>query len=93
MTSDVVFEKIEVMEPGILSFLEAVKKKWAEGWELDPDNGPMTYLFQYKTGMIRNVTHMQAEADRIAAGKPSRAEILAKARAAKAAKQQEATNV
>lgn len=88
-----VFEQIVIFESGLLSFLEAVKQKWADGWELDPDDGPMMYNFAYKTAMRRDAEHVKAEADRIAAGKPSRAEILAKARDAKAAKQREAANV
>lgn len=65
-----------------------IERLVSEGWEIDPSK-PLTMLAfgQLECGFIRDATDEQLEAD--AKPKLTRAEILAKARAAKAAKREE----
>lgn len=56
-----------------------------EGWVRDPAIPLSAFLFSYELGMMRDPTPEQVAKE----NKPSRAEILAKARAAKAEKNKE----
>lgn len=73
-------------------FVFTIDELRRDGWEFDPDMPPIEYAFKYECGLIRNASEQQIQKDQAIEGKPSRAEILAKARAAKAAKK-EVSNV
>lgn len=70
------------------SLVEEVVRLTKDGWELDPNFPADTFGFSYHVGMIRSATPEQLAKD----AKPSRAEILANARAAKAEKKRETSN-
>ena len=70
--------------PGTLSL--KIQEMVEEGWDVDPER-PMSQLgFMWECWFIRDVTDEQLQAEAEDADKLSRAEILAKARAAKAEK-------
>lgn len=79
-------EFVMITEPGLQGFLTAVREKWNEGWEIDEKHPPYVHLYSYVCGMTREVLNEQEQAAKL-----TRAEILANARAAKAAKAQGAT--
>lgn len=78
-------KKCEVLEASLLTFMEEVKGLWNDGWEIDPDVPPHMFAFQYKVGMVKEVFSEEELVQ-----KETRAEILARARAAKAARKAEA---
>jgi hypothetical protein len=70
--------------PGTLSL--KISEACQDGWRVDPDR-PMTLLgFLWEVWLLRDATDEQIADDAAEAAKPSRAEILAKARASKAEK-------
>lgn len=75
-----------VLQNSLPAFIFAIDELRQEGWEFDPEMLPTTYGFSYEAGMVREITSEQLEQEQVEANKPSRAEILAKARAAKAAR-------
>lgn len=72
----------------------AIQKMVQDGWTID-EHRPLTfYSFgTVEVGFVRDPNEEQLRKDKEALEKPSRAEILAKARAAKAEKAKEAGNV
>lgn len=71
-----------VLDPSLLDFTTQVIDLAREGWELDEENPPRMVGFMYEAHMWRDPTEEQRNAQ----PPLSRAEILAKARAAKAEK-------
>jgi hypothetical protein len=67
-------------------FIEGIVEKVKQGWDIDRDKSPILYGFIYECGLVRDATQIQLDKDAAELAKPTRAEILAKARAAKAAK-------
>lgn len=77
------------MDPNAGTVALEVQKMVRDGWSVDEDR-PMTLLgFQWEVWFVRDATDAQIASDEAEAAKPSRAEILAKARAAKAEKAKE----
>lgn len=70
-------EKDVVLCNSLAEFVFRIDEMRQNGWEFDPEMPPVVYGFSYEAGFKRPAKDN---------GKPSRAEILAKARAAKAAK-------
>lgn len=68
-----------IQNPNLELFIREVIEATSQEWEIDPKNPPQMYGFYYETIMLRD----EEIADEV---KASRAEILARARAAKAAK-------
>lgn len=75
-----------VTEYNLHNFIQSILKEAKKGWEIDESNPPAFYGMMYETGMVREATDDQLDADAAELAKPSRAEILADARAKKAAK-------
>jgi len=75
-----------VLAHSLQTFIFALDALRQDGWEFDPEMPPNVYGYIYEGGMIRLPTDDQLAKDEADANKPSRAEILAKARAAKKAK-------
>lgn len=70
--------------PSVLSF--RMQELILAGWVIDPQM-PLTQLgFLWEIGFVRSATDQQITLDEEEASKPSRADILKKARDAKAAK-------
>lgn len=75
-------QTVIVSSPEAMGF--KIQELVQKGWTINP-NHPVSQLnFQWECGFIRNATPEQIAED----NKPSRAEILAKARATKAAKKE-----
>lgn len=68
-----------IVEYGLPTFVKAILDACEDGWEVDFDNPPCTWGTTYEA-------HLTRSADITDEQRLSRAEILAKARAAKAAK-------
>lgn len=75
-----------VLEYGLQEFMFACEKLRLDGWEWDEQSPPAFYGFCYEAHLHRDPTQIQLDKDAAEAAKPSRAEILAAARAAKKAK-------
>lgn len=71
-----------VQSPNLITFVNEVVDLALDGWQLDENNPPGTYGFSYEA-------HLLKDENLIPPHKPSRAEILGNARAAKAAKKTE----
>jgi hypothetical protein len=70
----------------LIEFVDECIAKALAGWEFIPDHKPSQDLHMYTADMVRFPTLAELQADADELGKPSRADILAKARAAKAEK-------
>lgn len=77
-----------ILSYSLPDFIYKIDEHRQAGWEFHKDHEPGVFGFTYECHMIRNATDDQLEKDQTEANKPSRAEILAKARAAKAAKKE-----
>lgn len=75
-----------ILSSALQDFVFRIDEARQEGWEFDANSPPTVYGFTYEAAMWRDATEEQLENDAIEAAKPSRGEILAKARAAKAEK-------
>lgn len=75
----------EILSHSLIGFSQELVDLAADGWQLDEDNMPSMHGFMYVAHLWRNPTEEQRNAQ----PKLSRPEILAKARAAKAALAQE----
>jgi hypothetical protein len=71
-----------VLNPNLQVFVEEIVQHVKDGWEIDPQMPPTMLGYWYETIMVRD----ESIVDPV---KVSRAEILAKARAAKKAKAEE----
>ena len=78
-----------IVEYALGTFVQKIVDKIKQGWDIDPNNPASIYGFHHECGLVRDATNEQLESDAAELAKPSRAEILAKARAAKAAKSSE----
>jgi hypothetical protein len=89
MSEQFIKQHTVVLCRSLAEFVYTIDEYRQAGWLFDPDMPPVEFAFQYECGMIREVTEEQIEQE----NKPSRADILAKARAAKAAKARETASV
>lgn len=69
----------QILSNNLEDFVVQIINEVENGWELDPNYPPGMFFHSYECGLVRD-SEIQEEIKR------SRAEILAKARAAKAAK-------
>lgn len=69
-----------ILTPSLYVFAYELQEAIQQGWEIDGDTPPTTFGIVYECGLMREVDEGFTE-------KPTRAEILAKARAAKKAKE------
>lgn len=74
-----------VSSPSLPAFVIECMDHATQGWKVDPERIPAQFGFLHECYLIRDASALQIEHDEKEAAKPSRAEILAKARAAKAA--------
>lgn len=79
-------QEVAILEynPGTMSL--KIQEMVEAGWSVDPDRPLVQLGFTWECWFIRDASDEQLAIDADAAAKPSRAEILAKARAAKAEK-------
>ncbi len=75
-------QTVQVLEHSLAEFIFAIDELRRDGWEFYPQDPPNTFGFAYIANLWRNPTDIQREAG----PKQTREEILAKARAALAAK-------
>lgn len=68
-----------IIEYGLPNFISSLLEALEQGWEIDDDNPPAVYGFAYEA-------HLSRSADITDEQKATRAEILARARQAKADK-------
>jgi hypothetical protein len=80
----------QITEYNMVTFIQAIVDASKEGWKIDENNPPAFYGRIYEVILERNASDEQLAADAAELAKPSRAEILAKARAAKKAKEETA---
>lgn len=85
-------QKEVVLCNSLSEFVYRIDEMRQNGWEFDPEMPPVVYGFSYEAGFMRAISDKQHAEEVAELNKPTRADILAKARAAKAAKK-EATNV
>lgn len=76
------------LDPNIGTVALKIQEMVRDGWSLDEDRPVTLYGFMWEVWFERDATDAQIEKDAAEAAKPSRAEILAKARAAKAERKQ-----
>lgn len=71
-----------IQDPNLIVFINDIVAAVKDGWELDDQNPPGLYGFYYEVQLLKDENLIEPP-------KPSRAEILANARATKAAKKVE----
>lgn len=81
MTEPVALARKVVQNPNLIVFINEIVEATAQGWKLDEQNPPNLYGYFYET-------HLLMPENEVPEVKPSRAEILGNARAAKKAKAQ-----
>lgn len=79
MTTEVANAVKTIIDPNLITFVDQIVDAAKEGWQVDPTNPPMLRGFSYHTVMLMPENEVPEPT-------LSRAEILANARAAKAAK-------
>lgn len=90
MTDEVTeLQRQVVLEYNPVTLAYKIQELVLDGWLIDEDRPLNQIGFYWECGFIRDSTAAQRQADAEQAEKPTRAEILAKARAAKAAKKLE----
>ena len=75
-----------VASHSLIAFTAEILEKAKQGWDFDFEMLPVQGIHMYECAMVRYPTKEELQRDADALGKPSRADILAKARAAKAEK-------
>lgn len=80
------FQQTVVTAHTLHDFIFMIVDLLGEGWEFVDDSPPTTYGFMYECALTRNPTQKQLDTDLARSSKKTRSEILAIARAAKAAK-------
>lgn len=68
-----------IQSPNLAEFVKLVVEASRDGWEIDDMNPPSLYGYFYETVLLKDENDVEPP-------KPTRAEILAKARASKAQK-------
>lgn len=74
------------LDPNVGAVALEIQKMVRAGWSIDENRPLSLYGYMWEVWFIRNASDEQLAQDAAELAKPSRAEILAKARAAKAEK-------